>query len=751
MGTGTAGRWRGQRRITVAVVLAALVAGLVLAVGFFRFDALHREFLSANFDSVHGARTLLKARHFIALADERLARARDGHGQQHLGRAAEALALAENYSAEGKDADPLPRQQLTARLHVLRQRVEDAAGLDPAALATLVQQTRQLAIDFEGAELDRWGMLSSLNGELARRMGDLRLLIGGLIGGLVVVLLLLGRALLVTRRTQEQLRLAKGEIEATQQTTLDASPIGIVYVDAANPLACRMVKVNRQMSRFFGRPADQLVGRPLSELLADRDDGAGAAAAARLEAGEIVQREVRGRRQDGAIFWCAFAGKAVDPADPGRGVVWTLEDIDERKCAENQLREAREQAEAANRAKSEFLANISHEIRTPFTGILGVLDTLGQTALDASQRRLAELAQSGTRQLLAIVNDMLDISKIEAGKLVIAPSATNLVAIVDDVACTHANVAAGKGITFTQRLVGQVPPPLLADGVRLRQVIDNLLGNAIKFTAQGGVTLTVHSAPAGPAVWHLRIEVSDSGIGVAPEQHEMIFEKFTQADSSTTRLFGGTGLGLAICRHLVTQMGGRIGVDSQVGKGSTFWIELDLPAAAGVGAPAAPATEADDPAAPSAPPVARPANREANRDAARVAKAVPRERFDGRILLVDDSPLVLEASRGMLESFGLEVIAVDSGTRALEHSQRDDIDLVLLDCRMPGMDGFATARAWRESEGGRHRTAIIAVSAELDAADNERLRKSEMDDFLPKPYNVPKLAALLRQWLGPAR
>lgn len=746
MATGTTGRWWGERRMTVAVVLAALVAGVVLAVGFFRFDALHREFLSANFDSVHGARTLLKARHFIGLAEERLARASDGRGPQHLARAAEALALAENYSAEGKDADPLPRQQLTARLHALLQRVEKETSREPEALATLVQQTRQLAIDFESAELDRWGMLSSLNGELARRMGELRLLIGGLIGGLVVVLLLLGRALLVTRRTQEQLRLAKGEIEATQQTTLDASPIGIAYVDAANPLTCRMVKVNRQMSRFFGWSAEQLVGRPLSELLAEPDDGAGAAAAARLVAGEIVQREVRGRRMDGAVFWCAFAGKAVDPADPSRGVVWTLEDIDERKRAEHQLREAREQAEAANRAKSEFLANISHEIRTPFTGILGVLDTLGQSSLDASQRRLAELAQSGTRQLLAIVNDILDISKIEAGKLVIAPSATNLVALVDDVACTHANVAASKGITFAQRLVGQVPPTVLADGVRLRQVIDNLLGNAIKFTAQGSVTLTVHSAPTNTALWHLRIEVADSGIGVAPEQHEMIFEKFTQADSSTTRLFGGTGLGLAICRHLVTQMGGRIGLDSQVGKGSTFWIELDLPVAARVGdaAPAPAVAEADDPAATPDHPAARSAPQEA-------AKPAPRERFDGRILLVDDSPLVLEASRGMLESFGLEVVAVDSGTEALEHCGRDDIDLVLLDCRMPGMDGFATARAWRENEGGRHRTAIIAVSAELDAADSERLRKSEMDDFLPKPYNVPKLAALLRQWLGPAR
>lgn len=493
-------RW-SERRMTIAVVVA-VVAGIVLAAGFFRFDALHGEFLSSNSDSVHGARALLKARHFIALAEERLQRAADGQDPSHLARAAEALQLAENYSAEGNDADPLPRQQLTSRLHDLHQRVAHAAVQEPAVLAELARQTRQLANDFEGAELERWGMLSSLNGELATRMGDLRLLIGGLIGGLVVVLPLLGRALLITRRTQEELRQAKGEIEATQQTTLDASPIGIVYVDAANPLVCRMVKVNRQMSRFFGWPAEQLVGRPLCDLLADPDDGAGAAAAARLEAGEIVQREVRGRRQDGAVFWCAYAGKAVDPADPSRGVVWTLEDIDARKRAEQQLREAREQA---------------------------------------------ELAQSGTRQLLAITADA---------------------------AAVHPETAA---------------------------------------------------------------------------------------------------------------------------------------------APAA------------------------------------RERFDGRILLVDDSPLVLEASRGMLESLGLEVIAVDSGQQALTHCGRDDIDLVLLDCRMPGLDGFATAQAWRQREGGLRRTAIIAVSAELDAADSERLRQSEMDDFLPKPYNVPKLAALLRQWLAPAR
>lgn len=176
----------------MAVVLAAILAGFALAVFFFRFDALHREFLSSNFDSVHGARTLLKARHYIALAEERLQRASDGQGQGYLARAAEALELAENYSAEGTDADPLPRQQLASRLHDLHQRVTHAAVHEPAALAELARQTRQLANDFESAELERWGMLSSLNGELAQRMGDLRLLFGGLIGGLVVVLLLLG-------------------------------------------------------------------------------------------------------------------------------------------------------------------------------------------------------------------------------------------------------------------------------------------------------------------------------------------------------------------------------------------------------------------------------------------------------------------------------------------------------------------------------------------------------------------------------
>jgi two-component system, sensor histidine kinase and response regulator len=726
--------------------------------------------------------------------------------------------------------------------------------------------------------------LSSLNGELVRRMSELRFLIGVLLVGLVVTLGLLGRALLVTRRTEAELRTAKSEVEATQQTTLDASPIGIVYVDAADPQQGRIVKANRQMNLFFAAPIEHMVGRPLLDLIESVDVPAelGRAASKRLASGDIVRCELRFRRDDGSGFWGALSGKAIEPSEPGLGVVWTLENIDERKRAERELRQAREQAEAASRTKSEFLANISHEIRTPFTAILGVLDTLLRSRLDAEQQKFARLAQNSARQLLAIVNDILDISKIEAGKLTITPTPIDLPAMIDEAAgggggagqgkrkgpghpaAAHRAAASEKGIGLVHRLDGQLPPTLRADAVRLRQIIDNLLSNAIKFTREGGVAVSVHCAPAKCRDWTVRIEVSDSGIGIACELHEMIFEKFTQADSSTTRLYGGTGLGLAICRQLTVQMGGRIGVQSVPGIGSTFWVELTLPATgeAPITSPAPLATStaprsagrhalagirivlAEDCAdnatilvaqmraagaelrharngleavalvgqwqpdvllldcqmpeldgyaatrriragesAPRRTPIialtahALEDNRErclaqgmddflskpvdfallvqklqtwAGRDNP-VADEVQSERFDGQVLLVDDNALVREASRGMLETFGVRVTVAASGEEALQHCRRDDLDLVLMDCRMPEMDGLATARRWRERERNGQRTAIIAVSAEADSVDLRAYRDAGMDDFLAKPYNVKGLAGLLGRWLGPAQ
>ena len=435
-------------------------------------------------------------------------------------------------------------------------------------------------------------------------------------------------------------------------------------------------------------------------------------------------RERRHQYKDGTIIDVEITSDDVTLDDHDCRIVICL-NVTERKRAAAELAAAHDAAVQASNMKSAWLANISHEIRTPMNGVLGVAELLLDTDLDPEQRALAEQVTRSGELMLELINDILDISKIEAGQLDIELTDFALRETIEQACALAVPRANANPFEFVVQIDDGVPQHALGDGHRLRQVILNLVSNAVKFTSSGAVTVHA-STPSRQGEAIVRIEVSDTGIGIEASRLTQMFEPFTQADVSTTREYGGTGLGLAIAGELVELMGGTIGADSTPGVGSTFWIELSLPASATSNGRAA-----------------HPAD--ASSAAASPWSSAP------RVLVAEDSPVNQMVAVRTLERCGCRADVANNGRQALEMLSACHYDAVLMDCQMPDMDGYAATAELRRRENGERHTPVIAMTALAMTGAVENCLAAGMDDYLGKPIRRAQLIQALQRWIPPER
>jgi len=489
--------------------------------------------------------------------------------------------------------------------------------------------------------------------------------------------------------------------------------------------------------KVYGLPPEQLLGRSrkaILELDALNPPAQTAAHLAQLEAHLPFKNfEYQVRLPDGAVRWVSVSGLPHrDSAGQFVGYRGTGTLVTDRKRAEEDLRQAMQMAQSANLAKSRFLATMSHEIRTPMNGILGMAQMLLLPGLQEAERTdYARTILSSGETLLALLNDILDLSKIEAGKIQLENTAFGPAALMHETCNLFASAAQAKGLQLVYQWRGAPDQRYHGDSHRLRQMLSNLVGNAIKFTASGSVQIECVQTQCEGQVALLEFSVRDSGIGIARDKIGVLFKPFSQADSSTTREFGGTGLGLSIVRQLALAMGGDVGVDSEAGKGSTFWFRIRAQTVA------------------------------QGQDSRNTERFVPTQTnpaldtpyLQGHLLVAEDNPINALVIKSLLGRLGVTMILVGDGQQAVDAIMQaapgEHFDLVLMDLHMPVLDGYGATekiRQW-ETRSGQSRRPIIALTADAFEEDRRRCLAVGMDDFLTKPIAIEALKVALTQWL----
>lgn len=525
-------------------------------------------------------------------------------------------------------------------------------------------------------------------------------------GGMVAALNGLIRTSMFYRTMEEN----KSRVQAILDTAVDA----IITIDGQG----KVQEFNKSAERLFGYQAIEVVGHNVKMLMPEpyhsEHDGYLSNYRETQRANIIgIGREVVARRKDGSTLPVRLAvGKVAQKKADDLLFVGMLSDISERHALERSLREAAERAEQAAQAKSNFLANMSHEIRTPMNAIIGFTDLLLHTELTPTQREHLQTIKNSSRSLLSLINDVLDTTKIEQGYLELENNVFSMPALIQQILATLNLSAQSKGLHLHTDYPESTPKFFIGDSLRIAQILTNLIGNAIKFTERGTVSIKLNYANG-----NVRIQVKDTGIGMTPEQVSSIFEPFTQADSSISRRFGGSGLGTTISRQLAETMGGTIEVETELGQGSNFCVTLPL----------------------------RVADQPVPQKQAEQAVQLPKL----KLLIADDVEQNLQLLRLILEREGHEVFSASNGQEVIELYQSDSFDLVLMDLHMPIIDGLQACATIRSNEQQHNlkRTPIIALTASVMERDRDEARQAGMDGFAVKPLDVPNLFAEMRRVL----
>ncbi|MBS3936566.1 MAG: response regulator [Sulfuritalea sp.] len=554
---------------------------------------------------------------------------------------------------------------------------------------------------------------------------------------------------------QQALSSARDAVTAAERASMerfhayfDHSIVGL----AITSLEKGWIEVNDALCTTLGYTRDELTRMTWTELSYPEDLAPDLAQFNRMLAGEIDSYAMDKRfiHKDGRLVYTRLAVSHVRKPDGSLDYVMVMvEDISERKQAEVELKKhrdhledlvasrtaelaaAKEAAEAASRAKSAFLANMSHELRTPMNGIMGMLALAKQRMADPKGLDHLDKAQGAANRLLGVLNDILDLSKIEAERMVLEDVPLHLGGVFDNLTSVLGNKAVEKGLMLETDLPEPLARlPLMGDPLRLGQILLNLAGNAVKFTERGRITLRVRPLTETPEAMQVRFEVIDTGIGIAPEILERLFTSFEQADNSMTRKYGGTGLGLAISKRLVQLMGGEIGAESTPGAGSVFWFTVRL--------------ARREPGAILATPSFKETEAEAR---------LRRDHPGARILLAEDEPVSREVACLQLEAAGLAVDLAEDGQQALELARRNPYDLILMDMQMPNLNGIDATRAIRNmgADSLNRATPILAMTANAFDEDRRTCIDAGMNDHIAKPIDVEHLYDTLFRWLSANR